>query len=105
MDAKMNAAYSELFSMGVPVYRSSNLDLNKFHISGDPTITRFSPGHYDAPWPEDADAPWADYYQMYHGGYDEDYTFGVHNDIVEALRERGMYAEWNNPEQLNVNYI
>ena len=104
MDASMNEAYSELLAMGVPVYRPYDENMNKFHISGDPTSSRFSISQYSYDWPEN-DGPWADYYQMFQGGYDKEYTFGVHNDIVEALRERGMYAEWNNPEELNVNYI
>ena len=89
MDTKMNAAYRELFLMGVPVYRSPNLDLNKFHINGDTTRS---------------DELWADYY-LYGPHAEKDYTFGVHNDIIKVLLDRGMFAEWNNPEQLNVNYI
>ena len=89
MDTKMNAAYRELFLMGVPVYRSPNLDLNKFHINGDTSLS---------------DELWADYY-LFGPHSDQDYTFGVHNDVIKVLEGFGMFAEWYNPEQLNVNYI
>jgi len=89
MDATMNSAYSKLFSMGVPVYRSSNLDLNKFHINGDTSRS---------------DEIWADYY-LFGPHANKNYTFGVHNEIIKVLQDLGLFAEWSNPEQLNVNYI
>ena len=46
MDASMNEAYSKLLAMGVPVYRPYDENMNKFHISGDPTSSRFSISQY-----------------------------------------------------------
>ena len=81
MKAKMKAAYKALEKMGVTVYENQ-YGLDKFSISAT----------------GDDEGVWVDYYSA-------DWDFGVRQDLTQVLLGFGLFAEWVNPEVLNVNYI
>lgn len=81
MKRNFRTAFNRLTKLGVPV-RETN-DGESFWISAE----------------EDTSHLWCDYFDGYRM---PDWEFGVNNQITSLLRELGLFAEWQNPAQLNV---
>lgn len=76
-------AFNALKKQGVPVKEYIDHDRYNFWISAEePNSHQF-----------------CDYYD---GAFIPDWEFGVSPVITETLRKYGLFAEWQNPAQLNV---
>ena len=75
-------AFNALKKLGVPVREFNYNGEDKFWISAE------EPDSYK----------FCDYYAYMR----EDWEFGVSPVITETLRKYGLFAEWQNPAQLNV---
>lgn len=81
MKRNFRTAFNRLTKLGVPV-RETN-DGESFWISAE----------------EGGSHLWCDYYDGYRI---PDWEFGVNPKITKTLRDLGLFAEWQNPAQLNV---
>lgn len=82
MKRNFRTAFNRLTKLGVPV-REYHDDQPNFWISAE----------------EDTSHLWCDYFDGYRM---PDWEFGVNPQITKVLRELGLFAEWQNPAQLNV---